>query len=72
MAVLQLSAPYVCTSIVDSNAGVLGISSGAARSSDPIRIAVAGDSAGANLTAACTIKAITSGARPRRHDLPRA
>jgi hypothetical protein len=42
---------------------VLGINSGATRSSDPIRIAVAGDSAGGNLTAACTIKAITSGVR---------
>ena len=50
-------------SIVDSNGGVLGINSGATRSNDPIRIVVGGDSAGGNLTAACTIKAITTGVR---------
>jgi len=54
---------YVYKAIVDSNGGVLGMNSGPSRSDAPIRLALAGDSAGGNLAAGVTIKAILSGLR---------
>lgn len=53
----------VYKALVDSNGGVAGINLGPSRSEDPIKIAVAGDSAGGNLTATVTIQAILKGVR---------
>ena len=49
---------YVYKAIVDTNGSIVGINSGLNASISPIKLAVVGDSAGGNLTAGVTIKAI--------------